>query len=192
MLAFTASPSGQHPYCGGETRSPFTLGRFAHTGGGRSGCRRWGSRPQLGDRLGGTAGAGATRGAGQLDRHHDRVVRLLPLQHRRGAGFPALVLPRIHPVRGRDGLVRDLRGRVRRPSARCRDLRALGRPDRSQGHADRDTAGDGHLVGDRRHSARHCCDRRGRAPAARAAATGPGPRHRWGVERVGVDRDGVG
>ena len=37
---------------------------------------------------------------GERDRHDDRVVRLLPLQHGRRAGFPAPVLPRISAYAG--------------------------------------------------------------------------------------------
>ena len=46
------------------------------------------------------AGPAPTRDRREHGRHHDRVVRLLPLRHRRRAGLPEAVLPGGRPVGG--------------------------------------------------------------------------------------------
>ncbi len=69
-------------------------------------------------------------------RRHHRVVRLLPLRHRRRPGLRQAVLQRPRrtgrAVRG----VRHVRGRVPRAADRRADLRPLRRPDRPQEDAD--------------------------------------------------------
>ena len=84
------------------------------------------------DTLTGTIAAPPS-GLRQHGRHDDRVVRLLPLRHRGRPGLPRGVLPRADPVRGYPALLRHPVRRLRRPADRCRDLRPLRRPDRSQG-----------------------------------------------------------
>ena len=68
----------------------------------------------------------------QLHRHDDRVVRLLSLRHRRGAGVQPAVLSERRSADRHAVVVRHLRGRLSRPPARRHRLRPLRRPDRPQ------------------------------------------------------------
>src|ERR1043166_1772795 len=63
----------------------------------------------------------------QLDRHHDRVFRLLHLRERGGAGFSAAVFPRIGSRLGDAAVVRDVRDRLLRAAHRVPALRPLRR-----------------------------------------------------------------
>ena len=72
----------------------------------------------------------------RLDRLGARILRLLHLRDRRGAGLPADLLPLGEPA-GRDHrLARHLRRRLRRPADRRLRPRPLGRHPRPQERAD--------------------------------------------------------
>src|SRR5262249_36300882 len=79
-----------------------------------------------GGRYAGTAPPGPEGGPGEHHRHHDRVVRLLPLRNRSGPGLPGRLLPGLLALRRAAGVVRDVLRGLRRPPHRRRALRALG------------------------------------------------------------------
>ena len=133
-----------------------------------------------------------TARGGRLDRrHHDRVVRLLPLQHRRRPRLRAAVLQQQRVGRGAARVLDAVR-RVRRPSARGRDLRPLRRPDRPQVLPRRHPADHGWRHRDHRCAAHLRDDRHLGADPADAAAGPAGHRRRRGVGRLGAHVDGVG
>ena len=125
-------------------------------------------------------------------RHDDRVVRLLPLQHRHRAGVRQALLPALRSAGRHAGGVRHLRGRLCRAADRCGDLRPLGRPPRAQVGADRHADADGHRDVPGRPGAdlrehRHL----GRGPAD-GAALHPGRGRRRRMGRLGAAVDGMG
>ncbi len=125
-------------------------------------------------------------------RHHDRVVRLLHLRHRRRPDLPGAVLPEAGPADRHAGCLRHVFRGLRRPPDRCRHLRPLRRPDRPKGDADRHPAADGrlHLPGRLRARLRlHRRLGRGHPDHPSHAARHRGGR---GMGRLGADRDGMG
>ena len=139
-------------------------------------------------------GTAELRAAGrprQHDRHHHRVVRLLHLRDRVGAGVRPPVLPDLlrggRHARG----VRLVRSRVRGAAGRRPGVRPLRRPDRAQddARADVDDDGLGHLRdgvdADLRDHRRMGADPDGRAPLR------AGPRGRRRVGRRGADGHGA-
>ena len=133
----------------------------------------------------------ASRRARVRRRRHHRVVRLLPLRHRRRARLRAPVLQRPQRRRRPVRLVRHLRRRVPGPARRRLHLRPLRRPRRAQEDAAAH-AGD--------HGRRHRGDRP--APVVRRdrlvgtrpagdAARAAGHRRRRRVRRRGAARGGV-
>ena len=125
---------------------------------------------------------------GELHRHVDRVVRLLHLRHRRGAGVRDPLLPAVLLRRRHAGRLRHVRGRVHRPAAGRRGDRALRRPHRAQGDARPDPAAHRRGDGAHRPAADVRGDRRRRPAAARAPAPPAGLRRRRGVGRRGPHR----
>ena len=79
------------------------------------------------------------------DRH--RVLRLLHLRHRGGAGLPAAVLPVVGSGDGDAGVDGHIRDRVPGPADRLGAVRALRRPGRPQDHPGRGAADHGRLDG---------------------------------------------
>ena len=140
----------------------------------------------------GAPAAGAQGRGGQHHRHHDRVVRLLPLRHRRRAGLPRGLLPRLVRLRRSARVVRDPVRRLPGAADRCRGLRSLGRPDRPQGHPDRDAAADGDLLDAHRRAAGGGHHRDPGTDPAGAAARAAGRRGGRRVGRLGAAVDGVG
>ena len=136
--------------------------------------------------LPGNPGSAETHRRSLGDRHDRRVLRLLHLRHRIGAGVQHGLLPPGRPA-GRDARgVLHLRRRVLRPSVR-RDLLGLGRrPRRTQTHAgphapahrDRHVRGgpDAHVRRDRHLGRGH--------PRVRAAPSGLRRRRRAGRSRA--------
>ena len=83
------------------------------------------------------------RGDRQHDRHDDRVVRFLPLQHRHRAGLRQALLPQSDPLVGTlQAFAIYAVGFVARPVGAA-IFGHYGRPDRPQGGADHDPAADG-------------------------------------------------
>ena len=111
----------------------------------------------------------------QPDGHGHRVLRLLHLRHRRGAGLPATVLPRRRSGHRHAGLARHLRDRLPGPADRVGGVRALRRPHRPQDHAGRGAAHDGRLHRGHRRLAHLPVDRHRRPAAARPVPLRPGP-----------------
>ncbi len=129
--------------------------------------------------------AGALR---QLDRHDDRVLRLLHLRHRGRARLPEAVLPVHRPGVSHARLARHLRRGVLRPANRLGVLRSLRRSHRAQDHPRRRPADDGRVDGGDRAAADVRVDRDRRAAAARAVPLRTGARARWRVGRSGAAR----
>ena len=157
--------------------------RAAGTGGCNHGCPRH-SRRAFGCPAQRATAQGGDRRHG---RHDDRVVRLLPLRHRRRAGLPEALLPQRRSADRHARGVRHLLRRLRRPADRRGDLRPLRRPHRPQGDADRHAAVDGHRHLPGRLRAELRIDRHlGRDHPDRAAHAA-GHRRRRRVGRLGAD-----
>ncbi|CAA9296549.1 MAG: Uncharacterized MFS-type transporter, partial [uncultured Actinomycetospora sp.] len=119
------------------------------------------------------------------DRHVHRVVRLLRLRRGGRPGVRQALLPLGEPAHRHAAGAVDVRGRLRRPPVRRRDLRALRGPDRAQVDARPVRRDDGRRHVPRRAAADLRDHRRRRADPARAAADRAG--HRPGG-RVGRGR----
>ncbi|CAA9293109.1 MAG: Uncharacterized MFS-type transporter, partial [uncultured Actinomycetospora sp.] len=135
--------------------------------------------------------AQAQSGRREHGRHHHRVVRLLPLQHRRRPGVRALVLRQQRGRRRPAGVLDPVRG-VRGASDRRRDLRALRRPHRAQAEPGGDAADHGRGDGADRVPAHLRDHRHRRADPPDAVAGHAGHRCRRRVGRRGAHVHGVG
>lgn len=114
----------------------------------------------------------------QRHRHHDRMVRLLPLQHDDRARAQQAVLSQLRHIDLDTTGLCDVVRRVLVASDRRRDLRSLRRPYRAQDRAHPHRAYHGHRHIPDRLAADLCqCRRLGAAHAARAAYFS-GHRHR--------------
>ena len=124
---------------------------------------------------------------GELRRHHDRVVRLLPLRHRRGAGLRRPVLPERRSDVGTLAAFATFGvGFAARPIGGDH-LRPLRRPRRTQVDA-RDLAADhGRRHGRDRPAADLRVDRHRRPDRCSSCCASPGHRRRRRVGRRGAD-----
>jgi hypothetical protein len=121
----------------------------------------------------------------QPGRHHHRILRLLHLRHRGGAGLSHAVLSRQRRHQRDAAILRHLRARLLCPSARFGAVWPLWRPRRSQGHAGGRPADHGALHPLHRPAAHPCPDR----PAGTAAAGAVPLRPRSGAGRRVGRRD---
>ena len=124
---------------------------------------------------------------GELHRHHDRVVRLLPVRHGSRTGVRRSVLPGRRAADRHAAGVEHVRGGLRRPAARRRRVRALRRPRRPQVDARHVAADHGHRDVPDRLPADAQLDRHPGADPARDAALRAGHRRRRRVGRRGAD-----
>ena len=127
----------------------------------------------------------------RLRRHHDRVLRLLHLRHRRRARVRHGVLPGARRGRRHGRGHRDVRGGVPRPAAGLGALRSSRRPARPQADADRHAGPDGGVHRGGRAAARRGEHRRRGPDHPGRAAVRPGPRGRRRVGRRSAARGRV-
>ncbi len=123
------------------------------------------------------------RRRGEPPRNDSRMVRLLPLRHRRKPGVQPTLLSRSELVRRHDAVVRDLRRRIRRQTHRRRRVRALRRPDRPEEDARSDDVHHGHRHGTDGRVADDRTDRRTRTDPSAPSSDTPGLRTRWRMGR---------
>src|SRR6478752_4251763 len=142
----------------------------------------------VGRSLGQLTAAGA---AGEPDRHHYRVLRLLHLRHRGGVGVPEVVLPVERSDLGDAAVAGHVRVGLLRAAHRLGAVRALRRSRLPQSDAGRGAAHDGPFDGLHRTFAELRVDRHRGAAAARAVSLRPGarPRRRMGRRRAAGDRE---
>ncbi len=154
-------------------------------------CTKSASGRKLDDRSRGRRSAAALvaapGGGGQPDRHDHRVVRLLPLRHRCGAGVRQAVLSgegsAHRPLAGLPHLFAGLRGAADRRAG----VRPLRRPDRQEASLDGEPRADGRGQHGDGPFAHLPADRRRRAGAAGGPEIRAGFRRRRRVGRRGAD-----
>ncbi len=134
----------------------------------------------------------AARSDREHRRHRDRVVRLLPVQHRHRTGVRTALFPELGSADRDAPGVRHLRRRIRRPACWRGDLRPLRRSPGTEVGADRHADADGcrDVPGRVRADARTHRDL-GRGDPDRSAIRA-GHRRRRRVGRIGPALDGMG